>query len=214
MLSVRHDIRNLLHRLARHFSQYNIDEIAKIVAATADARDVRFLDEHASELPAHTTLADLLDQPYEITLRFTQSPGNGRHRHYHDSGAQQAGSRFHATDPTVPADATDEERIEFFIREFDRLQNRNEFMWAGYVVRELLPRLGFPPEETKSVLNQLREDEIVIVQKVENPRNPDYPATGVRLNYENETVLEVLGDDAQEESTESEADAEYANDHD
>ena len=76
-------------------------------------------------------------------------------------------------------------------------------MWAGYVVRELLPRLGFPAEEAKSILDKLKTEKLVIIGKVANPRNPDFPATGVRLNHEHPRVQALLADKHAEEASNS-----------
>ena len=68
-------------------------------------------------------------------------------------------------------------------------------MWAGYIVRELLPRVGFAPEEAKLVLDRLRTEELVTISKVSNPKNPEFPATGVQLNHEHPRVKALLGED-------------------
>jgi hypothetical protein len=85
-----------------------------------------------------------------------------------------------------------DERTDMFLREFMRLENRHDFMWAGYIVRELLPRLGFAPEEAKLVLDHLRAEKLVTISKVPNPKNPDFPATGVHLNREHPRVKALL----------------------
>ncbi len=94
-----------------------------------------------------------------------------------------------------PADVSKlsmDERTDLFLREFIRLEDRHDFMWAGYIVRELLPRLGFAPDEAKVVLDHLRAEKLVTISKVPNPKNPDFPATGVHLNREHPRVKGLL----------------------
>lgn len=70
-------------------------------------------------------------------------------------------------------------------------------MWAGYIVREMLPRLGYPPEEAKVVLDQFRAEQIITVMKVPNPKNPLFPATGVQLNREHPKVAAIIAPEPQ-----------------
>jgi hypothetical protein len=107
-------------------------------------------------------------------------------------------SRFHPGEAPADVSAMPGDRYEEFIREFARLEQHHEFMWAGYVVRELMPRIGFPAGEAKLVLDRLCSEGILRISKVPNPRNPSFPATGVELNYEHPRVLAALEIEAPE----------------
>jgi hypothetical protein len=210
MQSVHQFLCGVLQRLARIQGDLSIGDAVPFLCAALDVRDVRFLDENGQDLGRGMRLRDLIAAPFEVVLhdRVSIPLRSGAHPGPAsvDDG-EPARSRFHATDaPPPPVD--DNRRLEMFIREFNRLQHRNEFMWAGYVVREMLPRIGYDPDDTKSVLNKLRADRIVNVKKVPNPRNPEFPATGVQLNLSHPLVRSVLGlpqDEAQDESADGES---------
>ena len=191
MLPSPSELRRILQRLSDSHGDCSLHEIARIVAAFADARDVEFFRRDGDPVNTATTLAELCEQPFEIAVRFTILP-----RDRSATGISQFSEPRSRFRPLEPEAADPEARVDAFIREFARLETRNDFMWAGYVVRELLPRVGFSPDDAKDVLNRLRTDEIINVQRVANPRNPEYPATGVQLNHDNARVRTILGLDA------------------
>jgi len=81
---------------------------------------------------------------------------------------------------------------DFFIREFDRLEKRNGFMWAGFVVKDMIPKFGFDKYQAKHILRQLEAKGIVILKKRPNPKNPEHPTTCLELNREHPRVATVL----------------------
>lgn len=192
MQSVHQFLRGFLQRLARSSANLTIADIAPYLCAALDVREVRILDAGGDELPRDMSVRDLIAEDFEVVLQDCIHPRIPA-AHLTEAGTDGNGgrSRFQPSEPLPPMDES--KRLEFFIREFNRLQARNDFMWAGYVVREMLPRLGYALEDTKDVLNRLRADRIVNVKKVPNPRNPDFPATGVQLNLGHPTVRAVLG---------------------
>jgi hypothetical protein len=107
--------------------------------------------------------------------------------------APESASRFHLGQPPPADDSSPDDRFEHFVREFARVEQRHEFMWAGYVVREFLPRCGFAADEAKVILDRFRTEGVLLVSKVQNPRNPGFPATGVRLNRDHPRVITILG---------------------
>jgi hypothetical protein len=158
------------------------------------------LDEHGLEFSPETPLHGALTRAGQLSLRVHwnhttfEAPGS-------DAGANLAAapadSRFHeGPGSAATREMSSDERYDHFLREFLRLQQRHEFMWAGYIVRELLPRLGFPPEEAKVVLDRLRAENLVTITRVPNPKNPSFPATGVLLNLEHPRIKALLGSDA------------------
>lgn len=203
MQSVHQFLRAVLQRLARNHGEITVGETVPFLSAALDVREVRFLSLHGEDLPRDLRLRELVTESFEVILDDVIHP---RTTYAHGPPLEGEGrSRFQ---PELPAGPMDEnQKRELFIREFNRLQSRNDFMWAGYVVRELLPRIGYALEDTKNVLNNLRTDRIVNVKKVANPRNPDFPATGVQLNLDHPHVRTVLG---MPPGTESEQPAEHA----
>ncbi len=176
----RSHLEAILRRLGQNRDRTTVRELVTTLCASYDLGDIQFVM-NGQPLAPETSVAALADGPFEVSLRLTCDL----------SGASTAAgsSRFRASEDEPAFQFTeDDPRVDAFIRELARLEDRNEFMWAGYIVRDLLPRVGFPAEQTKIVLDHLREAGIVLVEKVPNPKNPTFPATGVRLNNENERV--------------------------
>lgn len=181
-----------VNQLARSQPQMSLIDAAGVVAAFAGCARAFFVRPDGQRFAPDATLREAVQAGAQLELRLDLADHNG--------DGQPWASRFHAQGDAIP---TGEAPLLAFVREFARLQTRNEFMWAGYVVRELLPRVGYPPHDTKSVLNDLREQKIVNVKRVHNPRNPDFPATAVQLNLEHPRVAEILGQSFIEELAES-----------
>ncbi|TWT43787.1 hypothetical protein RAS1_01870 [Phycisphaerae bacterium RAS1] len=189
-------LRSVLHRLVRTHGGAKLSDIEHLLAGVLDADGIDFRAPDGTLLPDQTTLAAALDLPCDVTIRLQLHNHAPRPAASGDAAPPQgepAASRFREGAPVDQADISRDPRFERFIREFARLEKRHEFMWAGYIVRELLPRLGFNPEEAKLVLDCLRSEHYVNITKVHNPKNPDFPATGVKLNREHEVVRALLG---------------------
>lgn len=210
---------SLLCRLARTHGTAPLSDIQRILVGILDVQDLVFHDQQGDELPGHTPLREALERACQVSVRLqcVQSPSAFAESasELHAAGVAALpltpvaaaslttapaltppaapASRFregapHADAPVLASDT----RCELFLREFLRLEQRHEFMWAGYIVRELLPRLGFAPDEAKLILDRLRIENLVTISKVSNPKNPDFPATGVRLNHEHPRVKALL----------------------
>jgi len=83
---------------------------------------------------------------------------------------------------------------EFLIREFDRRERERGHIVAGFIVNDLLPRLGgYEPLEAKHILRRLQVRGVVVTRKVPSPRNPDRDTTLVQLNRDHPDVRRVLG---------------------
>ncbi len=180
-------VQDLLLGLSRTHARDALHEIQRILRGVLEAQEVRFLDRDGHDLPAEMPLQQALppDGPLSVLrldLAMSRTVSEGRRR---------GESRFREGAPPLANLSTDQ-RHELFLKEFIRLAERHEFMWAGYIVRELLPRLGFAPHEAKAVLDELRAEQLVTISKVPNPKNPEFPATGVKLNCEHPRVKALL----------------------
>jgi hypothetical protein len=186
-------LQETLSGLARTHAHAPVSEIQRILRGVLGFDDVRFQGPDGRELHPELTLQQALDQCAAVSIRLqlkpvplTASAGDGT--------ALPAESRFREGAPAPDvSNLSMDERTDLFLREFIRLENRHDFMWAGYIVRELLPRLGFAPDEAKLVLDHLRAEKLVTISKVPNPKNPEFPATGVHLNHDHPRVQALLG---------------------
>lgn len=200
-------LRGVLHRLVRTHAHSPLSEIQQILAEVLEAEEVRFQDARGRDIWEGTTLEDLLSAPFHVALRVAPAPSaNGVHAADVGVNGNVVAAQADTLAPRRPAPAAGvdapphagssadgwEARYESFCREFDRLERRHGFMWAGYIVKELLPRLGFEAESAKAVLDQLQAEGLVKVSKVPNPKNPLFPATGVQLNHDHPRVRAAL----------------------
>lgn len=186
-------LRSVLFRLSRTHGNNQVSDVERLLCEVFDGRSVRFTDTEGQPLRPDLQLRELLNRGFEVvvTLEHQPHPRNGGRddggRNQETTGAD-SGSRFHAEQTIEPA-----QRQAWFIREFDRLEQTHDFMWAGYIVKELLPRIGLSTQEAREFLDKLQEDGIVAVRKIPNPRNPEHPASAVEMQRDNAQVREVLG---------------------
>jgi len=95
------------------------------------------------------------------------------------------------SDPVAPL--TDDLAFARVIREIDTQAKRREFVWIGYLAKEAIPTLlGLAETESHSLLQRMVDAGVISVSKRPNPKNPDFPATGVVLNREHPMVKRVL----------------------
>lgn len=188
-------LRGVLFRLARTQHEKPLTDIQRTLCEVFDAQAITFCDANREPFSADLTLGELLSRPFSAEISVEMPPGrngqrsDGNHRTDHPGDAP---SRFQ------PEQVAPEQRIPWFIREFDRLEQTHEFMWAGYIVKEMLPRIGVATAEARQLLDELREEGIVVVEKIPNPKNPEHPASAVRLIRDHEQVKQVLANDATE----------------
>jgi hypothetical protein len=186
-------LQETLSGLARTHAHEPLSEIQRILRGVLGLEEVHFQGADGRELRPDAMLQQALEQCAAVSVRLqlrtvavAASAGNG--------SALPAESRFREGSATADVSRLSlDERTDLFLREFLRLEGRHDFMWAGYIVRELLPRLGFAPDEAKLVLDHLRAEKLVTISKVPNPKNPEFPATGVHLNHDHPRVQALLG---------------------
>ncbi|HPC21361.1 MAG: hypothetical protein KBH81_13495 [Phycisphaerae bacterium] len=185
-------LQETLSGLARTHAQEPLSEIQRILRGVLGLDEIQFQGPDGHELRADTTLQQALEQYAAVAVKLQIKPVAAPAA-APSAAAPAAESRFREGAPAADVSKLSmDERTDMFLREFMRLENRHDFMWAGYIVRELLPRLGFAPEEAKLVLDHLRAEKLVTISKVPNPKNPDFPATGVHLNREHPRVKALL----------------------
>ncbi len=181
-----------LGRMARSHGSRSVREIEQITANAFDAAEVSFLDENGAPLGDGTTLDQLLTQTFRVHCQVCAAPEDQSEGLESGDQSRGASSRFRSGPaPEHPSTELDD-RCDEFIREFDRQEQRHGFMWAGYIVREMLPRMGYHVDDAKVILDRLCSAGILAMCKVPNPKNPDFPATGVSLNRDHERVQTAL----------------------
>lgn len=187
-------LRGVLFRLARTHGNNPIADIERMLCETFDGLSVRFTDQEECPLDPQMPLRHLVEHPFRCQVNIECVPHHtgGHHHGHHVDHHQPVISRFQ---PEVQLSA--EERVPWFVREFARLEQTHDFMWAGYIVKEMLPSIGIQTAEAREFLDELQAQGIVTVRKIPNPRNPDHPASAVHLEREHEVVQQTLGPDEQ-----------------
>lgn len=200
----RSHLRSVLNRLSRTHATNSLGDIERTLIEVFDAQTVRFVDIHDRPLSPDLRLREAIDRPFRVQIEVDYAPsrsagptGNGsghsgspRQPSIQRDFAPAAAERAFEPQLLLPP----EERVPWFVREFHRLEQTHDFMWAGYIVKEMLPRIGLTPPEARTLLDELQADGVVEVRKVPNPRNPDHPTSAVLLQRDNEQVRKILGD--------------------
>jgi hypothetical protein len=184
MFNWKAHLESILTGLNRTHASEPLPEIERILRGILQIDQVAFYDRNGRAFHPETPLQQLLEETWQVAVRIGGEPATRPDESRFREGAPAPGLR----------DLSTEDRYDLFLREFVRLEGRHRFMWAGYIVRELLPRLGFPPDEAKVVLDHLRAENLVSMTKVPNPRNPEFPATGVQLNREHPRIRALLAE--------------------
>lgn len=106
----------------------------------------------------------------------------------------ESGNRVEAVSRPRPPQS--ESMMDRIISALESRERQRDFIWAGFVVNDLLPGLGSDRREAQEWFDLMVEQGIILLTKVPNPNNPDFPTTKVQLDRENETVRRVLQTEA------------------
>jgi hypothetical protein len=80
----------------------------------------------------------------------------------------------------------------YLIREFDRRERERGPIFAGFIVNDLLPRMGFDTADAKRILRAMEAQNMVHTERKPNPSDPARSTTFVTLNREHPHVGRVL----------------------
>ena len=80
----------------------------------------------------------------------------------------------------------------FLIREFDRRERDRGPIYAGFIVNDLLPRMGFDASDGKRILRAMEAQDMVRTEQKPNPKDPQRTTSFVTLNREHPHVARVL----------------------
>jgi len=103
----------------------------------------------------------------------------------------RVGGELHSTSSDNFETSTSPVR-ERLIRELNRQERSRKFVWAGFVVRDLLPGFGLNARESQVLFDHMVDEGVIATRKRPNPNNPDFPTTSVELNHEHPEVKRLL----------------------
>lgn len=194
MMTWRSHLNAVLARLARTQGKTRLRQIERTLCDIFDAEEVRFQNLQGGDIHGGMPIEEALSEPFLVRIRVKHDPADQIDEGLAATTGELAsrfvrdGERGHGMRPVL----SPQECRERFVREFDRLEHDHEFMWAGFIVKQMLPHMGMLVDEAKQFLDDLQADGMVQMVKVPNPKNPEYPATGVRLNHDHPLVKELL----------------------
>jgi len=137
-------------------------------------------DERRAEPPAPSTQA-------EAALNWASSFGNGKDARGPDV-ASQSPAHMKPPGPTLPPIYNE----AYLIQEFDRRERERGPIFAGFIVNDLLPRMGFNTSDAKKILRAMEAQNMVRTEHKPNPKQPDRTTTFVTLNRQHPHVARVL----------------------
>lgn len=211
----------VLKRLADSQPTLQVFQARMILSALWDARSVELFDRSGAPVPDRATLVELMEQPIRMRVGFETElvpppkrvaepparPSMGprdvpiEEHHRVDAGSRmetsnriESGNRVEAVSRPRPPQS--ESMMDRIISALESRERQRDFIWAGFVVNDLLPGLGSDRREAQEWFDLMVEQGIILLTKVPNPNNPDFPTTKVQLDRENETVRRVLQTEA------------------
>ena len=78
------------------------------------------------------------------------------------------------------------------IREFDRRERDRGPIFAGFIVNDLLPRMGFNSADAKRILRAMEAQDMVHTEQKQNPNQPERTTSFVTLNRAHPHVVRIL----------------------
>lgn len=203
-------LRNLLTHLVEVDSKINVSRSKQLLRAIWGADSVDIVTSDGRPIHGRTLLENALAEVESLQLRVTfnvapegefASVARAESAHLPPEGREPRESGTPAEDGDVDADAPPPSPhiapvVERAIRELAGRERTRDFIWAGFVVNELLPRLGVDKREAQELFDRMVDEGILALRKRPNPNNPDFPTTTVELVRSNEVVQQVLRTEA------------------
>lgn len=191
-MNLIHDL--LISKISEFSTAATLADVKKLVMASwPGATDVLFLNQYGKRIAAQTALINALYDVAKVrvavehTIEFPIDAALVR-----ESWENGLSASAVAEDLPAVAEAEHDVLIGKFVRAFARLENVNNFMWIGYVLKTLLPELGLTGIEAREFFARLEADGVVTTSKRPNPAKPDFPATTVQLNRNHPFVKQTL----------------------
>lgn len=192
--------RALIHAELSSRGDQRLSQVEALLSEQSGAEQVEFLDDEGCHIHGRTLFRKAMDLTDSIVVILPLN-GPSRPSQQHTAAATEPVQ----PDPAESVGFTPSEPVHhspaphcvsfneaFFIRDLDRRERERGDTWAGFVVKELLPGLGFSGVEAKRILRQLEAHGVVMTSTKPNPRNPDRPTTYVRLNRDHARVCAAL----------------------
>jgi len=186
-----------LEYLLQSDDRINVHETKRKLADQWRARCVDIYDASGHPIHGRTLLANAIRQPIEVEVDFRVSLHAPGFPSSADIDERAQDSDLDALDDShadndesgVGGDAVIRERL---LRELARKERQGSFLWAGFVINDLLCGYGLDRRAAQVFFDRAVDDGCLILKKKRNPNNPEYPVTAVQLNMNHPEVQRTL----------------------
>jgi hypothetical protein len=162
-------IRELIRSKLNCYADRTVSAVEQSLCEDFGAEDVQLLNSSSVHVHGKTLFKNALDSVSYVSVVLPVQL-----RKEQDTGGV---SRPVAPTSGTSADST----VARLIRALDQQERTREFVWAGYVVKSILPALGISDEtECQGMLDRLVANGIVAMSKRPNPKNPAFPTTTIQ----------------------------------
>lgn len=190
-------MKSILQTLASALpSDSTFDDLRRVLADLLGAEEISFFDADNRRISRDQPISEIIGS-CEVEVRATFPIAESAHVEDEEASEPEYGNAADdfagnlAPRATGPTNAAIEERV---IREIYSRERNRKFVWAGYVVKTILPTLGVEQHAAQAILDRMVKDEILRLEKKHNPRNPEFPTTSVQLNHDHRTVRRIVSD--------------------
>jgi len=196
-----------LKRLASGDPKLNVNHAKKLLCAAWNASSVDFFSSDGEAIHGKSLLSNVLYERFTVHVGL-EFPCEALEEAEDLDDTSEDGDNFapiavapHANGETpprrplelvVPQPRTVDPLAERVISSLDAQERRRDFVWAGFVVKDLLPAQGIEPREAQTLFDRLVDEGVLLLEKRANPNNPDFKTTVVKLNRDNDAVQAVL----------------------
>lgn len=196
----------------KHFAATTPDlslrRVRDLLKVLWDCEDVEFLDQEAeTAMGGKTFISNVLAKPFviRVTADLSIDPTDDSASHPVTSQEPQALRTLKDPHPAStgindlppeylqPRPRSIDPLIERAIAAIDLQERRRDFIWAGFIVKDMLPGMGIETREAQLLFDQMVDTGMLLLEKRANPNNPDFPSTCVKLNRDDKVVRAVLG---------------------
>lgn len=191
-----------IKKLANSSPKRNVKDARESLTDAWNATKIEFVDTRGDDIHGRTLLEKMLSHPFKLRVHFEadyspDDPSPGVVENTEEGSESNPVASESALCETGRAVRTLSLRadpvVERVIRALDIQEQGRDFIWAGFVVKDLLPGLGIDEYESQILFDRMRNEGVIALTKKPSPKNPEFSATCVQLCREHPAVRRVLG---------------------
>ncbi len=192
--------KNIYERFSRLTSSnptLNIKGAKELLCEDWGVQNVEFVEKSGEPIHGRTLVSNALQQPIKVRITIELPCEPPPDITVPQGKASEPPKQASLSPPNREQTVLGERRgvdplVQRVVAGLEIQERRRDFVWAGFVVKELLPGLGIEAREVQALFDRLVEDGVLLLEKRPNPNNPDFQTTCVKLNRESDVVRAVL----------------------